>query len=218
MELVRRAQAGEREALDRLLERYYERVRRTVGIRMGPRVRSWTDSVDIMTRTFLKALEKFDTFEMRGQSSLLRWFVKIAEGMIYDAADERNAACRNPDRELSHDADPADKTVRLPLLDPADSITKQLAGREDRELVDRAIAALDEPDREILLQFYFLDMSWEEIAGHRGEPAAGADKTARAQAADVVRKRAAAARSRLAIQLQKVRRAGVWGAEATKST
>lgn len=204
--LVQKAQAGDREALEQVLDRYYDRVRRTVSIRMGPRVRSWTDSVDIMTRTFLKALEKFDAFEMRHESSLLRWLVTIAEGMIRDAADERNAARRNPDRERPIDFGAADATAApRPLPAAGTSLTNELARREDADLVDRAIEGLDPADREILLQHYYLEMSWEEIAQESGGCAADDDKERRDRAADVQRKRAALARSRLAIQLQKLR-------------
>lgn len=214
VDLVKAAQGGERAALERLLERYYDRVRRAVGIRMGPRVRSWTDSVDIMTRTFLKALQKFDTFEMRDESSLLRWLVKIAEGMIRDAADERNAARRDPDRESPLEfVTPSGTAVQLPLAAAATSITRGLGRSEDKDLVDAAIAGLAEADRELLVQYYYLDMSWEEIAEHCGEVAAGADRPTRDRAAEVVRKRAAVARARLAIELQ--RRRGDPGAART---
>jgi RNA polymerase sigma factor (sigma-70 family) len=209
VDLVRAAQAGDRAALERVLERYYDRVRRAVGIRMGVRVRSWTDSVDIMTRTFLKALQKFDAFEMRDESSLLRWLVKIAEGMIRDAADERNAARRSPDREAPLEyVSPSGTAVQAPLPDPATSITAELGRAEDRDQVDAAIAALAEPDREVLLQYYYLDMAWEEIAEAHGELTAGADKAARERAAEVMRKRAAVARARLAIELQRRRHGG----------
>jgi RNA polymerase sigma factor (sigma-70 family) len=206
VDLVKAAQGGERAALERLMERYYDRVRRAVGIRMGPRVRSWTDSVDIMSRTFLKALQKFDTFEMRDESSLLRWLVKIAEGMIHDAADERNAACRDPARESPLEfVTPDGAVVQVPLAAASTSVTRGLGRAEDKELVDNAIAGLAAADRELLLQYYYLDMSWEQIAEQHGELAADADKATRDRAAEVVRKRAAVARARLAIELQRRR-------------
>jgi RNA polymerase sigma factor (sigma-70 family) len=217
--LVQKAQSGDRASLERVLDRYYDRVRRTVSIRMGPRVRSWTDSVDIMTRTFMKALEKFDAFEMHNESSLLRWLVTIAEGMIHDAADERNAARRNPDRERPIEVGGADATAaRMPLPAPATSLIKELGRREDMELVDRAIEALEPGDRETLLQHYYLEMSWEEIAQQQGSCEATDDKAQRDRAADVVRKRAALARSRLAIQLQKMRGGRGSGAAASGSS
>lgn len=206
VDLVKAAQAGDRESRDRLFERYYDRVRRAVGIRMGHRVRSWTESGDIMTRTFVKALEKFDTFEMRSESSLLRWMVKIAEGMIHDVADEMNAKRRDRGRESSIEFGSADSTsMQMPLPDPATSITQDLGRREDGSLVDDAIAALEPADRELLLQYYYMEMSWEEIAEQNGDCGSGDDRTTRDKAADAARKRAAVARSRLAIQLQKMR-------------
>ncbi len=214
VELVRLAKAGDREALEAVLGRYYDRVQRAVRIRMGARVRSWTDSVDIMTRTFMKALEKFDTFEMRNDSSLLRWLVTIAEGMIRDAADERNAKKRDPDRESPIErTSAAGTTVHVPLADPATTITSQMGRSEDRELVDRAIEALDPGDRELLVEHYYMDASFEEIAERAGLLDRDADVARRQQAADAVRKRAAAARARLAIQLQRLRgRSGGAGA------
>ncbi len=209
IDLVRRAQAGDREALERVLSRYYDRVRRAVSIRMGPRVRSWTDSVDIMTRTFLKALEKFDTFEVRDESSLLRWLVTIAEGMICDAADERNAQKRDPDRERSMDSTTPSGTAKFaPLSDPATTIMSQVGRNEDRELVDLAIQRLEPADRDLLVQFYYLDATFEEIAEGL-ELASPKDEPARRlKAADVVRKRTAAARARLAAQLLALRGKG----------
>lgn len=216
VELVRLAKAGDREALEAVLGRYYDRVQRAVRIRMGARVRSWTDSVDIMTRTFMKALEKFDTFEMRNDSSLLRWLVTIAEGMIRDAADERNARKRDPGRETPIERESAAGTqISLPLADPATTITSQMGRSEDRELVDRAIEELDPHDRELLVDHYYMDASFEEIAERAGLLDRDADLARRQQAADAVRKRAATARARLAIQLQRLRgRGGGAGAGA----
>lgn len=206
VDLVRLAQAGNRPALERVLDRYYERVRRTITVRMGPGVRRWTDSVDIMSRTLMKALEKFDTFEMRDERSLLNWLVKISEGMIRGAVDEQHAAKRAPERERSLDDQRDDRKASMaPLPDPATTITGQIGRNEDRHLVDLAISNLDAADREILVQFYYLDTPWEEIAELSGLVPKDADATAREQAADKVRKRAATARARLAIALQRLR-------------
>ncbi|MFY9340959.1 MAG: sigma-70 family RNA polymerase sigma factor [Planctomycetota bacterium] len=185
-DLVRAAQAGDKAALEQLFARYYDRVRRVVGIRMGPRVRSWTDSVDIMTRTMLKAAEKLGTFEMRDDTALLKWLLTIAEGMVRDAVDERNAARRNPDRETE-----ANSTVKV----PTPSVGSLLARDEDGAMVDRAIAALSDSDRDLLVRHYFLGQSWQQIGAETGDVGEAA-----------VRRRASIARARLAIELQRLRR------------
>lgn len=207
MELVRQAQGGDKAAIERILERYYDRVRRAVGIRMGARARRWCDSGDIMTVTFLKALEKFDAFEMRSEGALQKWLVTIACGMIRDAADMVGAGTkRDADREAPIVARRADGTTgELPLADPARRIVTELGVREDSAAVDAAMANLAEEDRELLLQFYFYEMTWEEIAEQAAALPADADKPQRDKAADAVRKRAMAARARLAIELQRQR-------------
>lgn len=183
-DLVRRAQGGDRAALEHLFARYYDRVRRIVGIRMGARVRTWTDSVDIMTRTLLKAAEKLPGFEPRDDASLLQWLVAIAEGMVRDAVDERNAASRSPDRETP--ATPA-------LPDGGATPPSRLASDENALLVDAAIEALPAADRDLLLRHYFLGRSWAGIAVDLGDHPAS------------VRRRAHVARARLAIELQRRR-------------
>jgi len=208
VDLVRLAQAGDRDALERLLHRYYDRVRRVVGIRMGPGVRRWTDSVDIMSRTLMKALQKFDTFEWRDESSLMSWLVKISEGMIRGAVDEQHAAKRDPGRERSLDFQPDDATSPVaPLPDPATTLSKTIGRNEDRDLVDVAIRNLEPADRDLLVEFYYLDTPWEEIAVRLEAVGKDASADERAKAADKMRKRADTARARLAIELQRLRRA-----------
>ena len=62
--LVRQAQDGDLEALGRLFERYYDRVRKIVRARLGRNLRAAVDSVDVMQDTFVAAVQAFDRFEM----------------------------------------------------------------------------------------------------------------------------------------------------------
>lgn len=208
MELVRQAQAGDRAALERIFERYYDRVKRAIGIRMGPQVRSWAESGDIMARTFMKALEKFDAFEWRGDASLLKWLVTIGCGMVRDVKDQLTAQRRDHGRAVPMHVDrPDGSNAELQLPDPGARISRDLGVREDKEVVDRALENLEPDDREILLCYYFYEMSWEQIAEHLGmvEADEPSEKT-RKDAADAARKRGATARARLAIEIQRLRR------------
>ena len=55
LDLVRSAQEGDSDALNLLFERYYERVRRVVRMRLGRKLRQEMDSGDILQETFMAA-------------------------------------------------------------------------------------------------------------------------------------------------------------------
>src|SRR6185436_18440399 len=94
LDLLRRAQQGERPALERLLERYYERVRRIVRLRLGPSLRRRLESGDILQETFLAAVRNFARFELRDEGSFINWLAVLAENQIRDAADHHGAQKR----------------------------------------------------------------------------------------------------------------------------
>ena len=84
LELVRASQGGDDDALNRLFERYYPRVRKVIRLRMGPKLREKLESVDILQEVFRTAFEGFERFEMRDEASFINWLSKIA------------ARCRSP--------------------------------------------------------------------------------------------------------------------------
>src|SRR6188508_1792771 len=98
IELVRRAQRGDRDSLDRLFDRYYARVRGVVRVRLGERLREFLESGDIVQETFAQALASFDRFEVRDEARLLDWLARLAENRIRDAAKVRATQKRDPAR------------------------------------------------------------------------------------------------------------------------
>lgn len=97
--LARRARKGDRQALNRLLERHQERVYRIVRIRMGARLRAALEPSDIVQETFLVAARRIGDFEPRGRDSVVQWLARIAEHQIHDAADRFRAGGKHdPDR------------------------------------------------------------------------------------------------------------------------
>lgn len=185
IELVRRAQDGEREALDRLVERYYERVRPIVRARLGARLRTQVDSVDILQETFGDAVRMFDRFEMRDDASLIQWLAKIAELRVRAAAQRMNAAKRDPGREVRLDASgDSDGRPQRPHEVAADNPTpsQALARGEDAERVLRCLDQLDELQREAILQRDFAGASWDSIAEALHKPSADAARMLHARA------------------------------------
>ena len=103
LDLLRRAKDGDEVALNRLCERYYERVRRVVRMRLGRGLREMVDSGDILQETFLQAVRAFDGFETRDEASLVNWLCKLAERQIIAAADYHGAQKRDHRRQFALD-------------------------------------------------------------------------------------------------------------------
>lgn len=166
IELVRRAQGGDSPALEELIARYYPRVRQIVRMRLGHDLRAHTDSADILQDTFAAAVQAFDRFEMRSESSLIHWLSKIAEHKIKGAADHRNALKRDPRGTLPIDADESvDGVARAPEPAAGDSSPLEHAiGVEDVGILEAAMDALRPPSREVILHHVYEKASWATVA------------------------------------------------------
>ena len=178
LQLVRRAQSGDRAALQPLFERYYERVRRIARVRLGQGLRQRMDSGDIVQETFLAALGAFDHFEVRDESSLLQWLAVLLENRIRDAADWNDAARRAAGRERPLVAQGRSGTI---AIDPAASGPTPADGAaRDEQLaaLDDALAGLPEQDRELIVLRDYVGMSWDEVAQRVGRPSADAARMA----------------------------------------
>jgi len=178
LQLVRRAQSGDREALQPLFERYYDRVRRIARVRLGQGLRQRMDSGDIVQETFLAALSAFDHFEVRNESSLLQWLSVLLENRIRDASDWNEAARRAAARERPLAVQGRSGAV---TLDPAASGLTPAEGAahdEQVEALETALAGLPEADRELVVLRDYVGMSWEEVAQRVGRPSAAAARMA----------------------------------------
>jgi RNA polymerase sigma-70 factor (ECF subfamily) len=165
LDLVQKAQGGDRVAMDALFDRYYERVRRAVRARIGSRLRTHLETCDILQAAFAKAFENFDRFEMRGEGSLLHWLAEYAHGQIRDAADKLNAKKRR--------APVAPQTPSGFAGDPpaagATSPSECAVAREHQVAVDECVAELDEPYRRVIVLRDYDGLAWADVARALGK-------------------------------------------------
>lgn len=166
LELIRLAQDGQVGALNDLLARYYERVRRVVRARLGPQLRSCLESGDILQETFIAAVYGFDGFEMRGESSLLRWLSQIAENQIRAAAAYHGAQRRDRRREepwvrARGALDSGEVWTDLPASGPQP--IELLMDDESRQRLDDLLSALRPDQREVILLRDYIGGSWKEV-------------------------------------------------------
>ncbi len=182
LDLVRRAQKGEDEALNDLIDRYYERVRKIVRVRLGKPLRNYVESGDILQETFAAAVTAFNRFEMREESSLIHWLSKIAENQIKAAADYHNAQkrdrrkdkpLRGPEDSRSGVFEPA-ADVKLPL--------EELQQEEELEDIDHCLEQMREEYREVILHRDYMRAPWETVAERLGSPSPDAARMLYARA------------------------------------
>lgn len=81
-ELVRKAVRGERSAFDELASELTDDLLAFVKSRLSRSLRQHVEPEDILQDTFLKAFERFSSFEWKGPESLKRWLFAIAEHLI----------------------------------------------------------------------------------------------------------------------------------------
>jgi RNA polymerase sigma-70 factor (ECF subfamily) len=136
-------QQGEREAFDRLVERYQRDVYR-VCYRY---VNNHQDANDMAQDVFLKAYRAIGRF--RGDSSFSTWLYRIAVNTCLNF----RAARRLPQDELSDD-----------LADGGQSAAERLHQAERSARVRHAVARLPEKQRATLILKIYQDLTHEEVA------------------------------------------------------
>lgn len=173
LELVQRARDGDRAALDDLFRRYQERVHRIARIRMGPRVRSFMESSDLVQNTFLVAQRKLAEFEPRSQAAIIHWLATILQHQIHDANDYATAARRN--REIEVSIEPREGLLgngntAIEPPSPEPGAATRASERELHEIYDASVQELDENQREVILLRDYAGGSWEFIREQLGRP------------------------------------------------
>lgn len=159
-ELIRRCQAGEPEAWDRLFDLHYAATGRFVFQLMPSFTRE--DVQEVCQEAFLAVIKRIAAFN--GRCRLQTWIFRVAANKARDYLAHRLAAKRGGGQEpLSLDAlDPATGLALDPASPAAGPDTILLAG-EQVELLRQTLDALGDPCREILELRYFADLSYEDI-------------------------------------------------------
>lgn len=179
-ELLADARAGEAAAINELLDRHRQALRRMVDLRMDRALRQRVDASDIVQDVLIEANRRLADYLGDPRMPFQLWLRHIAQDRLIDAhRRHRVAARRSVDREqplearagLDHSA--FDLAARLcdRELTPAAAATRHELERR----FQAALETLDEHDREIVLLRHFEQLSNQQTAEVLGlsEPAAG---------------------------------------------
>lgn len=187
VELVARAQGGEGEAREELFRRYGARVLAIARARLGARLRGALESGDILQEALLEALRGLERFEMRDESSLIRWLAQLVEHRITARASYHGAAKRSASVVPIAPADeaggvPAGESRAQEPPSPLAGPRSLLEQRETADAVQGALAELSERQRELVLLRDYAGASWDEVARAVGAPSAAAARMLHARA------------------------------------
>lgn len=170
---------GDADAVNRLLDRHRESIRRMIQMRLDNKIQRRIDVSDVVQDVLVEANRRLQTYLENPQMSFHLWLRQIAKDRIIDAhRRHRGSAKRSVDREMPLAVQAADDHSTMQLLDqlrdpeltPAAAATQQEMARA----VERSIAALGDQDAEIIIMRHYEQLSNQEIAQALGltEPAA----------------------------------------------
>jgi RNA polymerase sigma-70 factor (ECF subfamily) len=169
MDLIERAQAGDREARCALFAEHRERLLRMVEMRLDARLQARLDASDVIQDAFVDVLERLDDYLRDPKLPLFLWLrLVVGERLHKLHRHHLGTQMRDAGREVSlyHGALPAASSAALAaqLLGKYTSPT-QAAVRAERILrMQEALNSLDPMDREILALRHFEELTAAEAA------------------------------------------------------
>jgi RNA polymerase sigma-70 factor (ECF subfamily) len=165
MELVVRAQGGDRLAVEALLQRSLPSLARWAHGRLPAAARGTLDTGDLVQEAALHALRRLDLFEPRHVGAMQAY---LRQSVINRIRDEVRRVVRRPASVELPEEHPADATSPLEFAIQAESYERYL----------QALAGLKPRDREIVVARVEVQWSLPEIAQRFGMRTADAARMA----------------------------------------
>jgi len=167
--LVRQAVGGDEAALRELFERYRDRLKRMVRLRLSRRLQGRIDDSDVLQESFLDVSRRLGEYASNPGLPFFLW-LRHMTGLKLTEVHRRHLGTRmrDADREVSlhrgglPEADSVSLAAQLlgQLTTPSQVAVKA----ETRIFVQQALNAMDPVDREVLALKHFEQLSMSEIA------------------------------------------------------
>ena len=165
IELVERAKAGDRQALDHLFERFLPQLRRWASGRLPRWTRDLMDTDDLVQETMIRAVNRIGSFESRHEGALQAY---LRQAVMNRIRDEVRRSGRAPVAELLDEN----------ACDRGASPLDEAIGREAAERYDAALARLRPEEREAIVLRVEMEWSYQQIAEALGKPSVDAARMA----------------------------------------
>jgi RNA polymerase sigma-70 factor (ECF subfamily) len=165
IELVRRARAGDRAALDQLFLRHAAPLRRWATGRLPRWARGMVDTDDLVQETLIGAVTRIDAFEVRQDGALQAYLRQALRNRV---VDELRKASRRPRPDSIPEGQP----------DVGPTPLEATIGHETAERYERALGRLSAPEREAVIARVEMGWDYEAIARALGKPSRDAARMA----------------------------------------
>jgi RNA polymerase sigma-70 factor (ECF subfamily) len=152
--LLERAAAGDGTAREQLLQRHRRRLGRMVAVRFDPRLAARVDPSDVVQETLAEAAANLDRYLRERPLPFYPWLRQLAQRRLIELHRRHvQARRRSVTREVGLPALPDHSAQALAdrLFARTSSPSAGLRRQERRDRVRAALAALPEPDREVLV-------------------------------------------------------------------
>jgi RNA polymerase sigma-70 factor (ECF subfamily) len=156
IDLLIKAQTGNEEALNRLLERYIPRLRRWASGRLPWGLRSMLETGDLVQDAVIHSLPHLNQLEVRTDQALLFYLQRAVKNRIIDL--HKRGRRRPERREIPDD---------MPAHGP--SPQEAAIGAEALERYEQALASLRREDRQAIVLRVELGLDYSEIATELGK-------------------------------------------------
>jgi RNA polymerase sigma-70 factor (ECF subfamily) len=177
--LIERAKEGNPDAVESLLDRHRDALRRMIQLRLDQKIQRRVDVSDVVQEVLIEANRRLKDYLDNPAMAFHLWVRQIAKDRIIDAhRRHRVSAKRSIDREqaliVPGDNDHSTMELAGKLCDPSLTPAAAATQREIANQVELAIGMLPDVDREIILMRHYEQLSNQDIAAvlQLSEPAA----------------------------------------------
>lgn len=177
--LIERAKEGNPQAVESLLDRHRDGLRRMIQLRLDQKIQRRVDVSDVVQEVLIEASRRLKDYLDNPIMAFHLWVRQIAKDRIIDAhRRHRVSAKRSIDREqplvVNGDNDHSTMELAGALCDPSLTPAAAATQREIAKQIEAAIELLPSIDQEILLMRHYEQLSNQDIAAalELTEPAA----------------------------------------------
>jgi RNA polymerase sigma-70 factor (ECF subfamily) len=163
--LIQRVREGDKDSLERLIERHVAPLRRYVSGRLPRWARDLADTDDLVQDTLLRTFSKMDAFEVRGVGALQAYLRQAVMNRLRDELRRKGRAPALVDVDEQH------------LVEPGSPLEEAI-GAEAAARYVAALARLEPEEREAIIGRVEMEYSYADLADVLGKPTADAARKA----------------------------------------